>query len=101
MGESNPSFCLRLDGDFARSFTADDLLIPTGDLPLAVGIADLVAMLDFVGVRSGSTSGLERDRSRVTGAGIDDADGIGESANPTCRWSTLDNILSVSVSSTE
>jgi len=85
LGESNPSFCLRLDGDFARSFTADDLLIPTGDLPLATGVADLVVMLDFVGVRSGSTSGSERDRSPETVAGMDDADGIGESANPTCR----------------
>lgn len=102
MGESRPSLCFRLDGDFARSFTADDLRIPTGDLPLAVGVADLiVAMLDFVGVRSGSISVREGDKSRPTVAGIEDVDGSGESAKPTCRWLTLDNILSVSVSSTE
>ena len=102
MGESRPSLCFRLDGDFARSFTADDLRIPAGDLRLAVGVADLiVAVLDFVGIRSGSTSVREGDRSRLTVAGIEDADGIGESAKPTRRWSTLDNILSVSVSSTE
>lgn len=86
MGESNPSLCFRLDGDFARSFTADDLLIPAGDLPVSVGIVELiVAMLDFVGVRSGSTSSRECDIPRETVAGIEDADAMGESANPTCR----------------
>lgn len=85
-GESKASLFLRLDGDFARSFTADDLLIPAGALPPGVGVTDLmVAMLDLVAVRSRSTLVREGDSSRVIVTEIEAADGIGESANPTCR----------------
>jgi len=84
LGDSKPSLCFRLEGDLARSFTADERRIPAGELPLGVVEEVIVAILALVGVRSRSTVGRERDGFRVRVSGRVDSEGaMGESANST------------------